>query len=269
MKIGVFDSGLGGLLICKAIRDRLPEPDIIYLGDTLHLPYGNRSQEAIYTYTRRAMEFLFQQGCKLIIVACNTASAAALRQLQQQWLPQAYSDRRILGVVVPTLEAAIDSGSHSIGVLATNYITRANIYGDELQKLNPAIALHPIAAPLLVPLIENDGLEWVEPALQRYFAPVQDKGLDSLILGCTHYPLIRPQVEKILPGVKILSQDEIIPPKLDDYLQRHPEISDEIARNGSTHFYVSDITDSYHKAAERLYGYALNLEKADLGAGAL
>ncbi|HRQ62222.1 MAG TPA: aspartate/glutamate racemase family protein, partial [Alphaproteobacteria bacterium] len=146
----------------------MPDLDMVYFGDTLHLPYGNRSQEAIHTYTRNAMGFLFQQGCKLIIVACNTASAAALRQLQQQWLPGVYSDRRILGVVVPTLEAAIDGGHRNIGLLATNYIVKSDIYGEELKKINPAITLHSIAAPLLVPMIENDGLEWVEPALSRY-----------------------------------------------------------------------------------------------------
>lgn len=266
MKLGVFDSGLGGLLISKAIRDHIPDIDMMYLGDTLHVPYGNRSQEAIFGYTRKAMEFLFEQDCALIVVACNTASAAALRRLQQEWLPHAYPDRRILGVVVPTLEAALDSGYRSIGLLATNYIVRSNIYGEELQKLRPDIQLHPLAAPLLVPMIENDGLEWVESALQKYLAPVQGRGLDSLILGCTHYPLIKAQVQKVLPGVALLSQDDIIPPKLSDYLHRHPDMNGRIGRGGESLFYVSDITQSYADAAERLYGHPLNLQKAELGA---
>lgn len=264
MKLGVFDSGLGGLLISKAIRQAMPDIDMVYFGDTLHLPYGNRSQEAIYTYTRNAMDFLFQQDCKLIIVACNTASAAALRQLQQQWLLKAYPDRRILGVVVPTLEAAIAGGHRSIGLLATNYLVRSNIYGEELQKLNPAITLHPIAAPLLVPMIENDGLEWVEAALKRYLAPVQGRGLDSLILGCTHYPLIRAEIARVLPGVDLIAQDEIIPPKLADYLRRHPEIANDIGRAGSSEFFVSDITDGYVAGAQRLYGESIKLEKVDM-----
>jgi glutamate racemase len=266
VKLGVFDSGLGGLLIGKAIQDRMPDLDMTYLGDTLHLPYGNRSQDAIYGYTKNAMAFLFRQNCKLIVVACNTASAAALRRLQQEWLPNAYPDRRILGVVVPTLEAAIQTGCHSIGLLATNYIARSNVYGEELKKLNPAINLHPIAAPLLVPMIENDGLEWIEPALERYFKTVEGKALDSLILGCTHYPLIKAQISKLMPGIPLISQDDIIPPKLEDYLRRHPEIAGDITRNGERHFYVSDITNSYQTAAERLYGHALTLEKAELAA---
>lgn len=266
MKLGVFDSGLGGLLISKAIRERLPDIDMVYLGDTLHLPYGNRSQDAIYLYTKRAMEFLFRQGCKLIVVACNTASAAALRRLQQEWLPTAWPERRILGVVVPTLETAIDHGHHAIGLLATNYIVRSDVYAEELKKLNPAISLHPVATPLLVPLIENDGMEWVEPVLRRYLADVKDKGLDSLILGCTHYPLIKKEIQSLLPGVELLSQDEIIPPKLEDYLQRHPEISGQIGRSGQSTYFVSDITQSYQNAAERLYGHALTLKKADLSA---
>lgn len=266
MKLGVFDSGLGGLLIGKAIHERLPDLDMIYCGDTLHLPYGNRSQEAIYQYTRNAMDFLFRQDCALIVVACNTASAAALRRLQQEWLPHAYPDRRILGVVVPTLEAAIDSGCRSIGLLATNYIVRSNVYGEELKKLNPAIALHPLAAPLLVPLIENDGMEWVQPALKRYLQAVEGKALDSLILGCTHYPLLKAEIQTLLPGVRLISQDEIIPPKLEDYLNRHPEISARVSRGGELRIVVSDITDSYRLAAERLYGRPLTLEKAELAA---
>lgn len=266
MKLGVFDSGLGGLLITKAIRERMPDIDTVYLGDTLHLPYGNRSQEAIYFYTRGAMEFLFRQDCKLIVMACNTASAAALRQLQQEWLPEFYPDRRILGVVVPTLEAAIQGGHRSIGLLATNYIVRSNIYGEELQKIDPGIALHPIAAPLLVPLLENDGMDWVEPVLQRYLKTVEGRGLDSLILGCTHYPLIKREVQSLLPGVTLISQDDIIPPKLEDYLSRHPEIASKIDRNGKSVFYVSDITDGYNRAAERLHGHTIHLQKAELAA---
>ncbi|MCD8566436.1 MAG: glutamate racemase [Alphaproteobacteria bacterium] len=264
MKLGVFDSGLGGLLIAKSIQDHMPDLDTVYLGDTLHLPYGNRSREAIYGYTRAAMDFLFKQDCQLIIVACNTASAAALRQLQQEWLPHAYPERRILGVVVPTLEAAIDSGARSIGLLATNYIVRSQAYEEELKKLNPAIELHPIAAPLLVPMIENDGLEWVEPALKRYLKHVEGQALDSLILGCTHYPLIKREIAGLLPGVRLISQDDIIPPKLEDYLRRHPEIAGKITRGGRHSFFVSDVTPGYESAAERLYGHPLTLEKAEL-----
>ena len=254
-------------MIARTIREALPDIDLIYAGDTLHVPYGNRSPEAIYTYSKHAMEFLFHQGCALIIVACNTASAGSLRRLQQEYLPHStFRDRRILGVVVPTLEAAIEQGCTRIGLIATNHTVQSNVYAEELQKINPNIQLAQLSAPLLVPMIENDGLHWIEPVLRQYLEPLQ--GVEVLILGCTHYSLIKKQIMSILgEEVTILSQDEIIPHKVADYLRRHPEIADLMSYNGRTDFIVSAISMSYRKAAREIYGREIDLRKEDFENG--
>lgn len=262
MKLGIFDSGLGGLLIAKSIRDLMPEVDIVYFGDTLHLPYGNRSSQTIYEYSKRAIEFLFEQDCNLIITACNTVSASALRRLQQEYLPNsAYADRRILGVVVPTLECALDAGYKRLGVIATNYTIQSNIYEEELQKLDPDIQIFQENTPLLVPLIENSGVQWIKPILEHYLTPLKERGIECLILGCTHYPFLRAEIASILGGnISLIGQDKIIPAKLKDYLLRHPEISDKISRNAKIEFLVSDITEGYKRAAYEIYGAPIILE---------
>ncbi|MCB1839785.1 MAG: glutamate racemase [Rhodospirillales bacterium] len=263
MKLGVFDSGLGGLLIAKSIRARLPDMDMLYYGDTLHLPYGNRSGEAIYEYSRRAMEFLFEQDCRLVITACNTVSASALRRLQQEYLPSSpWPERRILGVVVPTLEEALEKGCKKIGLLGTHYTVTSNVYKHELQKLDPGIEIAQNAAPLLVPMIENDGIQWIDPVLRHYLKPLLDAKSECLILGCTHYSLLKSQITAIA-GQKMLliSQDEIIPAKLSDYLNRHSEIANDIKRGGQTRFLVSDLTDNYLASAKNLYGNEIKIEK--------
>ena len=255
-KLGIFDSGLGGLLITKAVRQAMPDIDILYFGDTLHVPYGNRSTDAITHYTKRAMEAMFAQGCRLIVIACNTASAAALRTLQQQWLPQAHPDKNIIGVVVPTLEEAITRGYQSIGLIATNFMIKSDVYRQELQKFNAGITWQQAATPLLVPLLENGGETWLDDVLRTYLEPFAD--MEALILGCTHYPALRQRAQAILgKGVDILGQDEIIPPKLQDYLACHPEYT--IDQNGQTEFFVSDITDHYRAAAKTLYGQSLEI----------
>lgn len=255
MKLGIFDSGLGGLLIAKSIRAHLPDVDILYFGDTLHLPYGNRSSEAIYEYSKRAMEFLFAEDCNLIITACNTVSASALRQLQQQYLPNSpYSDRRILGVVVPTLETALDRGYKRLGVIATNYTIKSGIYPDELQKIDPEIQIFQKNTPLLVPLIENNGAQWLPSVLEHYLEPLLEHKIECLILGCTHFPFLKEDIKRIIGNnVSLISQDDIIPQKLMNYLKRHPEISDKITTAGTSEFLVSDITKGYVDAAEYIY----------------
>lgn len=262
MKLGVFDSGLGGLLMSKAIRQAIPDIDMVYFGDTLHVPYGNRSAEVIYDFTVQAVEFLFAQGCPLVVIACNTASVTALRRLQQEWLPVHYPDRRVLGVVVPVLEKASVRGDKNIGLMATNYVIHSRVYEEELRKIDGDIALYPVATPLLVPLIENDGWEWVDPVLEKYLADVRLRALDSMIVGCTHYPLVRAQIQKHLPGVHLICQDDIIPERLVDYLRRHPEIDGRIGRSGLSEFFVSDITPAYCRTALAIYGEELPLLKA-------
>ncbi|MCB1592551.1 MAG: glutamate racemase [Alphaproteobacteria bacterium] len=265
MKIGVFDSGLGGLLIAKAIRTRFPDLDMLYFGDTLHLPYGNRSPEAIYEYAHRAIDYMFAHECRLIIVACNTVSATALRKLQQQYLPVSpWPDRRILGVVVPTLETAIERGHKKIGLLGTNHTVRSDIYRQELQKLDPEISITQNAAPLLVPMIENDGLEWISPILEYYLQPLASADCECIILGCTHYALLQDAIQNFIGRDKtIISQDRIIPEKLADYLMRHPEIMKDISHSGQARYIVSDLTESYMKAASDLYGGSITIERKE------
>lgn len=253
-------------MIARAIRDALPDLDMVYFGDTLHLPYGNRSFEALYAYSCRAMDFLFaQMDCNLVIVACNTVSAGVLRRMQQEYLVKNYPDRRILGVVVPTLECAIDRGYRNLGVIATNFTINSGIYPLELQKINPQIQIHQINTPLLVPLIENGGMKWIEDVLCDYLAPMKAQNVECLILGCTHYPMIKAHIAEVMgDGVELLSQDEILPQKLSDYLVRHPEIADKISRHAQDQFFVSDITQHYRESASRIYGADIEINALDL-----
>lgn len=265
MKLGIFDSGLGGLVIAKSIRDAMPDIDMVYLGDTMRLPYGNRSTEAIYNFTKRAMIKLFELNCALIVIACNTASAAALRKLQQTWLPYHYPGHNIIGVVVPTVEEALDHGHKKLGLIGTNYIVSSNVYKDELKKLNPGLELVQRATPLLVPLVESDGLMWADSVLRHYLMSMDEQEIECLMLGCTHYPFLKDHIRKIL-GVDfcLLSQDEIIPQKLQDYLNRHPEYSDLITRNGRSDFYVTDLTDNYSQTARVIYDDQITIQKVSI-----
>lgn len=277
MKLGVFDSGLGGLLIARAIKDKMPDVDIVYLGDTLHVPYGKRSPKAVYDFTKRAMDFLFDQDCQLIVIACNTASASALRQLQQIYLPKRFpaenhDHRRILGVVVPTLEAAVEKGFKNIGILGTSNIVEKGVYKEELQKIDPDIQIHQQAAPLLVPLIEDGGIKYAHDILRDYIAPLKSKQVDSIILGCTHYPYLKNIISGIANEdlasdareIKILSQDTLIPEKLVEYLDNHPEISNALSRTGQIDFFVTDITHSYRQSAKDIYRGHIDLELVEL-----
>ena len=265
MTIGVFDSGVGGLVMAQAFRRALPDHDFLYLGDTLHVPYGPRSAEAIYQFTLKAIDYLFRQGCPLVIIACNTASTSALRRLQQEYLPNHFPDRRLLGVIVPTLEAVIDGAHHKIGLLGTSFTVNSGIYPDELKKINPKIQLIGQAAPLLVPLVEYNALSFAEPILQTYLAPLLEAQIDSLVLGCTHYPLFKPLLHKVIPpDVTVISQDDVVPPKLVDYLSRHPEINGRLDQKGRFQTLVTDLTPSYTAIGETLFGERLHFEKVSL-----
>lgn len=269
-KIGVFDSGLGGLLITKAIRDYLPDYDIVYLGDTLNVPYGNRSTDAVYAHSVAAIRYLFeQQDCTLVIMACNTANASALRKMQQEFLTRHYPDRRILGVVVPTLEEAHEMRHKRIGLLATHTMVMSNVYEEELHKIDPDIELFSQSCPLLVPLIENDGMKWIEPILDEYVQPLIRANVQSIILGCTHYPLLKNHIKKALNGadIKLISQDEIVPAKLMDYLHRHPEIDDNLSKSKNTKLLVTDMTTAYQKTASQIYGEDVCLQKVSVAGG--
>ncbi len=260
MRIGIFDSGLGGLTVALSIIRRLPGYDYMYLGDTKRVPYGNRSQDVIHEFTSQALDYLFAHDCQLVILACNTASAEALRKSQQEYLPRLQPDKKVLGVLIPTAEAAIEAVSVGpIGVIATASTVESGSYDRELKRLRPEVQVVQKATPLLVPLVENDGLKYVEPILSDYLADLTDRAVGSVILGCTHYCLLKDHVRRIV-GVPVISQDEVIPEKLADYLERHPEIEAKLGRGGERHFRVTDLTDSYYALAQRLTGEPVDLE---------
>ncbi len=265
MTIGIFDSGLGGLLITKSLIKKLPQYNYIYLGDTKRVPYGNRSPETIYEFLKESVEYLFKQKCKLIIVACNTASAQALRKIQQEFLPNNYPDRKVLGVIIPTCEVAVNDKVKNIGVLATNATVNSNAFLIELKKIRSDIKIIQKPAPLLVPFIENDELQLIEPILDKYLKPFKKNKVDTLILGCTHYPLLHNRIKKILgKKVKIISQDKLIPDKLKDYLFIHSEIDKYLAKKNKYQFHLTDLTDTMKKTIKKWFDKEIDLYKVDL-----
>ncbi len=251
MKIGVFDSGLGGLVITKAFIEKLPEYDYFYYGDSIHLPYGEKTSGQILSYSLAAMRYMISQGCKIIIIACNTATSISLRYIQQRFIPQYAPDIKVLGVVIPTVEVSLQNNIKRVGIVATSATIRSHIYQQELEKINPNIDVVEIAAPELVPAIENNKFELAEEFVKEYSRSF--KNVDSLILGCTHYPLIKEYFRKYLPGVYIVSQDELMAEKLQDYLQRHPEIESFLGRNGLREFKVSSFNKHSQKVATNLF----------------
>lgn len=261
-KIGIFDSGLGGLYVAQAVRKALPEYDYLYLGDTLNLPYGRRSNEQINDLCEAAMRHLFAQGCELVLMACNTASAACLRRMQQGFLAREFPNHRVLGVVVPTLEAAIDSGHTNIGLIATERTAHSNIYEIELQKINPAVRLHSKGTPLLVPLIEHGGEKYLDIVLKDYIDPLLTKNIDCLILGCTHYIGLKDNVRR-MTGIDIIAQDDIIPIKTKDYLTRHPEMEKRLSRNGTFEIQATDLNEFFEANIRALTGSGVSVSKAD------
>lgn len=261
-KIGIFDSGLGGLYIAQAVRKALPDYDYVYLGDTLNLPYGRRSDDQIHDLCEAAMRHLFAHGCRLVLMACNTASAACLRRLQQNFLAKEFPDRRVLGVIVPTLEAAIDSGHTNIGLIATERTAHSNIYGLELQKINPAVTLHGQATPLLVPLIEHGGEAYLDLVLKDYIDPLLAKNIDCLLLGCTHYVSLKDRI-RAMTDIHILSQDDIIPEKTADYLARHPEMETRLSRGGTFAIQATDLNEFFEANIRALVGPDIPVSRAN------
>ncbi len=253
-KIGFFDSGLGGLYVARAVHRALPQYDYVYMGDTLNVPYGGRSLEAIYDLSLKAVKFLIEeQDCDLVVIACNTASVMALSRLQKEFLPKFHPDKRILGVIVPTLESATELGATQIGLIATEFTVRSMIYEEEIEKITPQAQIFGQPTPLLVPLIENQGDKYLKMVLEDYLEPLLKKKPDSLILGCTHYIAIKDIVREMTKhSVRILSQDEIIPPKLKDYLLRHTEIEENLSLNGSFKIMATDVSPSFITNVEKL-----------------
>lgn len=264
MKIGVFDSGMGGLVILQAILSRLPQYDYVYFGDTANLPYGSRSTDIIYKYTEKAMDFLMGvQDCALVIIACNTASVAALHKLQQDYLPNKYPERRILGVVIPTIEEIAKRNMGRVGLCATGTTVSSNVYGQELAKISNTAVIS-LATPLLVPLIENDAKKYARDVITDYIRHFDNTGIEAIVLGCTHYPVYKKLFAEI-SGLPIISQDEIIPNSLAEYLARHGDMESRLGRNATRAFFVSDINPGYELMAHRITGMHIdNIARVDL-----
>ncbi len=270
--IGVFDSGYGGLTVLKEIVRKLPEYDYLYLGDNARAPYGNRSYDTVYHYTLQCVEWFFEKGCSLVILACNTASAKALRTIQQQDLPRLDPSKRVLGVIRPTAEIiGRFSETQEVGVLATQGTVVSESYPMEIAKFFPGLKVYQEACPMWVPLIENNeqlghGADYfVKKNLHRVFEAGEN--IDVLLLGCTHYPLLREKIEEHLPvGVKLLAQGEIVAESLADYLQRHPEMAERCSRGGTRKFFTTDSTEDFDTHAPAFYGEAISSRHVDLEA---
>lgn len=268
--IGIFDSGYGGLTVMKEILQKLPGYDYIYLGDNARAPYGNRSFETVYRYTLQCVQWFFRQGCPLVVLACNTASAKALRTIQQNDLPQLNPDNRVLGVIRPTTEIMGDyTRSNKIGVLATNGTVQSESYRIEIEKFFPGITVYQQACPMWVPLIENN--EHLDPGadyfVQKYLQQIldQDADMDVLLLACTHYPLLQDKIAQFLPeGITVVSQGRIVANSLADYLVRHPEIGSRCSRGGQRIFYTTDSTEDFDRHATIFFGQPLQSKHLEL-----
>ena len=258
--IGVFDSGYGGLTLLKEIVKQLPDYDYLYLGDNARSPYGTRSFDTVYEYTLQCVKQLFDMDCELIILACNTASAKALRSIQQKDLAGIDPNKRVLGVIRPTTEVVGNySKTGHIGIFGTKGTVASNSYSIEIEKFFPALEVHQVACPMWVPLVENNELETegADYFIQKNIDSLLSKSeeIDTIILGCTHYPLLLDKIKKHLPSnITILSQGEIVAKSLADYLNRHDALDQKLSKNGSLKFYTTDKTETFDKAASRFYG---------------
>ncbi len=254
MKIGIFDSGLGGLIIARAIVKAMPEYDYVYFGDTKRVPYGNRSHEAVYEFTKESVDYLLRkEKCAIVVVACNTASARALRKIQQEYLPKVFPNRKVLGVLIPAAEECVKY--KKIGVLGTSGTIASNTFPNEIKKLNGKAQIFQNAAPMLVPLAEEGEVSNALLFLKKYLDPIINKKPEAIVLGCTHYPIFKSQIKKILPrNIKIISQDEIVPKKLKNYFERHPEIEKKLSKKGTIKILVTDLTNSVKTLSKKWFG---------------
>ena len=268
--IGVFDSGYGGLTILSKIRETLPEYDYIYLGDNARTPYGTRSFEIVYEFTLQAVTKLFEMGCHLVILACNTASAKALRSIQINDLPRLDPMRRVLGVIRPTVECIGNiTQSRHIGVLATAGTIKSQSYPLEVHKLFPDIKVSGEACPLWVPLVENneargDGTDYF---IRKYIDELlaKDNQIDTVILGCTHYPILLPKIRQYMPsGITTVAQGEFVAKSLKDYLQRHPEMDKKCTKGGRFVYRTTEAEDKFIESASTFLNEAIKVERISL-----
>lgn len=265
--IGIFDSGVGGLTIMKEVLKTLPDYDYAYLGDNARAPYGTRSFDSILKYTQECCEYLFfEQGCRLIILACNTASAKALRTIQRNYLPQIDTNRRILGILRPTTETVgFHTQSGHIGILGTPATIDSESYVIEINRFFPDISVYQQACPMWVPLVEN--MEYDKPGAdyftRQYLNQLFERAnqIDTLVLACTHYPFLYDKIRQFSPpGVKILNQGEIVAAALRNYLERHPEIEQSCGKNGARAFYTTDSAQDFERKAGVFFGAPIKAE---------
>lgn len=269
-RIGIFDSGYGGLTILKSIRERLPEYDFLYLGDNARAPYGTRSFDVVYEFTLQAVKALFDRGCELVILACNTASAKALRTIQQRDLPSIDPSKRVLGIIIPTVESlGSTSTGGNIGVLATEGTVSSGTYEIEIAKFFPAFRTVSVACPMWVPLVENSEYDspgadyFVKEYVEQLFSEEPDT--DTIILGCTHYPLLLPKIRKQVGGrAKIVTQGELVASSLADYLSRHPEMDSRLDKGGTVDYLTTENVDKFASRASVFMDEPLKAKRIEL-----
>lgn len=268
--IGIFDSGIGGLTVMKEIVRELPQYDYLYLGDNARSPYGTRSFESIYEYTLECVEYLFSKNCHLVILACNTASAKALRNIQQKDLPEIDPERRVLGVIRPTAEVI---GNYSeighVGILGTSGTVNSSSYVMEIEKQSPELVVWQEACPMWVPLVENG--EFNKPGADYFVKQhinnilAKSDKIDTLLLACTHYPLLIDKIREYTPEhITVLSQGEIVAESLADYLQRHPEMDEKCSKGGTRRFLTTDSTENFDANAADFFGESVRSEHIHL-----
>lgn len=268
--IGVFDSGFGGLSILREIRRVLPQYDYLFLGDNARAPYGTRSFDLVYEFTLQAVRYLFDQGCQLVILACNTASAKALRTIQQHDLPRLDASRRVLGVIRPTVEKVGDiTHTGHVGIFGTPGTIQSQSYNIEIAKLYPSFNVYGQACPMWVPLVENQESDGpgADYFVQKYINALlgQSAQIDAVILGCTHYPLLMPKIRQYMPGgVSVIPQGEIVAESLADYLRRHPEMERRCSRGGSCRYLTTEDADKFGSLAGVFLGEPVSAEKVTL-----
>lgn len=253
MKIGFFDSGLGGLTILKAVREHMPHYDYVYFGDTKHLPYGGRVEEEIYALAHDGVEKLFAEGAQIVIVACNTVSAESLRRLQDDVFNDKYPDRRVLGVIIPTVETLVEIGATDVLLIATERTVHSEKYPRELKKITDTITLTSMATPELVPKIEAHDFDDALVIAHGYIGEAM-RGVDTLVLGCTHYTMLKEDIRARYEDVRVVSQDEIIPAKLEAYLQAHPEIERTLTHAGEIQIILSEDSERYERIKKIFFG---------------
>ena len=269
--IGVFDSGYGGLTILNGIRQLLPQYDYLYLGDNARTPYGNRSFDVVYEFTRQAVTKLFEMGCHLVILGCNTASAKALRSIQQNDLPKLDAERRVLGVIRPTAEViGTLTKSRHVGIFATEGTIKSGSYNLEIHKLFPDITVSGVACPFWVPLVEYNEAEspgadyFVKKRVDQLMA--LDPAIDTVILGCTHYPLLLPKIRQYMPaGIQIIAQGDYVAESLKDYFVRHPEIEERCTRGGQVHYLTTENPQKFKEQAQLFLHDEIEVENVTLG----